>query len=258
MKQREKKKDVIKKSPKENEERFKLFSNAINEVIYDWDLVSKTSWVNEAYQKLFGYSDGQADFDEWFKKVHPEDKKLVKTCIDETIEGKQQGSSCEYRFQRADGSYAYVLDRFFMVRNAAGKPVRIIGAILDITQRKQAEEALKRSEATLKSVLAAAPIDISLMSWDRKILWINSKKDSITGYALNDLGHDPRKVYISEEEYNRVGEVVYSKVWKGEVGETDTKWIHKDGRILDVHVSVAAIDPNDKSAGSSLYIGRYY
>jgi two-component system, cell cycle sensor histidine kinase and response regulator CckA len=234
---------------REKEERLNLYSTAVNEAVYDWDLISNTMWQNEACQSIFGYSIQEVTPDWWFEKVHPDDRERVKNSIKEKLVKGDRNWSCEFRFRRSDGNYILIFDRCFLAYNSTGKPVRIIGAAMDITQAKQAEEALKRSEATLRSILAAAPIDIALMNSERQFIWFNEKKISITNQTMSEINFNPKKVYTSEEEYKRVGEVVYSKVWKGEVGETDTKWVNKEGKVLDIHVSAAALDPNDKSAG---------
>ncbi|MFH0977164.1 MAG: PAS domain S-box protein [Spirochaetota bacterium] len=233
----------------ENEERFKVISRTINEMIYDWDLDSRTAWLSEAYQALFGYSENYVKYNWWFDKIHPDDRELVNSDITELFEGNKQKMSFEYRFLKADGSYAYILDSAFLLRDIKGNPSRIIGAMMDITGLKQAENALRRSEATLRSIISTAPVGISLLSKDRKLLWVNDRNATIAGFTLKELSKDVRQMYLNEEEYIRVGEVIYNEVWKGNIGETDTKWIHKDGRVLDIHLSVAAIDPNDRSAG---------
>jgi diguanylate cyclase (GGDEF)-like protein/PAS domain S-box-containing protein len=134
-----------------------------------------------------------------------------------------------------------------------GKDGRRYGRVLtfrDITERKRAEEALRRSEATLRSVFAASPVGISLVTGDRVASWTNGGMTAITGYSTGearDLG--PRAAYLSDEEFARVYECVYGEIKQGRVGATDTKWLHKDGRVLDVHISAAAIDPKDLSAG---------
>jgi two-component system, sensor histidine kinase and response regulator len=111
-------------------------------------------------------------------------------------------------------------------------------------------EALRRSESTLKSVFAASPVGIHIISMERKIQWMNDRMTAITGYRLEDIKDgNPRTFYSTEEEFTRVGERVFKRVLRGDTMEIETQWVRKDGQTRDIHLSVAPIDPNDASAG---------
>ena len=116
--------------------------------------------------------------------------------------------------------------------------------------RKEAEEAVKRSEATLKSVLSASPVGIALCRNDRTVDWINDRLTAMTGYALEEVkGKVPAFLYASSDEFHRIEEELFSPIRLGAVGTAETKWIRKDGTLHDVHVRGAAIDSQDMSAG---------
>ncbi|MDD5168759.1 MAG: PAS domain S-box protein [Syntrophales bacterium] len=120
----------------------------------------------------------------------------------------------------------------------------------NISDRKQIEEALRRSEATLKSVFATAPVGLALASFERQIRWVNEGLAAIAGYKPEDLeGKHARILYPSDEEFVRITDIVYGAVRQGRIGATDSKWIRTDGEIRDVHVSAAAADQDDPSAG---------
>jgi two-component system sensor histidine kinase/response regulator len=118
------------------------------------------------------------------------------------------------------------------------------------TELTAANEALRRSESTLESVFSASPAGILLVTSERTISWMNERMVSITGYTLEDLqDKGPRIFYASEEEFTRMGELVFQRVLQGNSMEADTEWIRKDGAIRDIHLSVAPIDPGDASLG---------
>ena len=122
-------------------ERYRLAARATTDVIWDWDLRSNTILWNEALQDAYGWSPRQVDpaGDWWLASIHPEDRERVDRGIHAVIDGKGTSWTDEYRFQRADGGYADVLDRGYVIRDSDGQAVRMIGAMLDLTERKRAE-----------------------------------------------------------------------------------------------------------------------
>jgi PAS domain S-box-containing protein len=132
--------DALRKS----EERFRLVARAANDAVWDWDLLTDQVWHGEGYQTLFGYPGNVVlpGMEWWKDNIHPEDRERVTTGIRAVIDRGGQFWSDEYRFRRADGTTAYVFDRGYVLRDAGGQPLRMIGAINDMTERKRAEEAL--------------------------------------------------------------------------------------------------------------------
>jgi len=131
-----------------SEQRYRLVSRATNDVIWDWDIVNQRLEWNECAQTLFGYTaDDVGSYPLWWDEhLHPDDRERASAGVLAVIESGGQFWSGEYRFRRADQTYAHVLDRGYIVRDEAGRPVRMIGAMQNITARKRAEEALQASE----------------------------------------------------------------------------------------------------------------
>jgi diguanylate cyclase (GGDEF)-like protein/PAS domain S-box-containing protein len=140
---------------KESEERFKIVASAANDAVWDWDLVADTVSWNEGIRILFGYSEHEGERAWWSARIHPEDRERILSEIDSLIASSRRFWSGEYRFLRAEGSYAYVLDRGYVIRDERGKPVRMIGAMLDLSERNRAEQALKDSEERYRSLVTA-------------------------------------------------------------------------------------------------------
>lgn len=148
--ERKKSEEAIRKS----EERFHLIARATNDVIWDWDLVANNLWWNESFKTIFGYRVDEIEpgIESWTSRIHPEDKERVLRDTHAVIERGGRFWSAEYRFRRADGSYATILDRGYVVHVQDGKPVRMIGAMIDITERKRAEDALTEYAKRLRSL----------------------------------------------------------------------------------------------------------
>ena len=149
-----------------SEERFQLAARATNDVIWDLDLASDRLTWGDGFQAMFGDDPRHTEhtFDSWLERVHPEDRDRVVSTHQATLEREREFWSGEYRFRRADGSYADVYDRLYLIRDAAGTPARLVGALMDVSDRKRAEEALKESEARLRLALDAA--HMGSWNWD--------------------------------------------------------------------------------------------
>jgi PAS domain S-box-containing protein len=116
-------------------------------------------------------------------------------------------------------------------------------------ERQRAEEALLASEATLSSILRAAPIGIGLVT-HRVFGWTNEHLSGMTGYARGELlGQSARMLYESDAEFNRVGQVKYSRRKQQGAGSLKTRWRHRDGKIIEVFLSSTPIDPLNLDAG---------
>ncbi len=129
---------------RESELRYRLVGQAANDAIWDWDLVTnRVSW-NDGLRARFGYTPEQVGPDAtwWYEAIHPDERERVVHEIHAAIDGGEELWQDEYRFRRADGSYAEVFDRGRVVREA-GRPVRMVGSMLDLTARKRAERTAR-------------------------------------------------------------------------------------------------------------------
>jgi PAS domain S-box-containing protein len=116
-------------------------------------VTDEARWTN-ALQPLFGYQEGDVGLDAawWYDHIQAEDRERVVSGIQALINSGKQFWSDEYRFRRRDGSSAYILDRGYVLHDVTGKPVRMVGAMIDLTARKRAEEERERLVAELQHV----------------------------------------------------------------------------------------------------------
>ncbi|MEL6458915.1 MAG: PAS domain-containing protein [Cyanobacteria bacterium J06621_15] len=132
---------------RQSEQRFQLLARATNDAVWDWNLLTDKMWWNDSIQSLFGYAAQSVEdnTDWWHKRIHPEDRRRIVADIQTVVESAQPFWSNEYRFLKADGSYAHIFERGYVVRDDADEqPVRMIGAMMDITERKRVQEQLIR------------------------------------------------------------------------------------------------------------------
>ncbi|MEA2569700.1 MAG: hypothetical protein QOI24_1701 [Acidobacteriota bacterium] len=188
--------DRAEKSLLESDERFSAASRATNDVMWDWDLKDNTIWFNEALQTHFGYSSwGTVTISRWVDAIHPEDVTGVLDNVLAMFESDGQAWSREYRFLRGDGkSYAHVLDRGFLMRDAGGKATRMVGAMLDLTETKRAEAELRAMNVQLEQlgrknelILNAAADGIVGLDLEGRASFINRAAAEMLGVTMDDL-----------------------------------------------------------------------
>jgi PAS domain S-box-containing protein len=170
---------LYEESLRKSEERFQLAAKASNDVIYDWDLSIKEGWFSDNYKKVFGFSNTRVKFDVWKKNIHPDDVENAVALTDSIIFKGGTNWTCEYRFKRANGSYAYVIDRGFVIRDNKGLPARLIGSIIDFTERKWAEENLRKSEEHYRTLLNAIPDMMFRLDGNGRFIDFHAENESI-------------------------------------------------------------------------------
>jgi PAS domain S-box-containing protein len=140
---------------RETEERLRLAGRATNDAIWDWDLARDHVVWNEALRTKYGHDlpGGLSDGGWWLDHIHPDDRARIDASIHAVIDGTGTDWADDYRFRRADGGYADLHDRGYVLRDAEGGAVRMLGAMLDQTERKQAQRALELAKERLEQTV---------------------------------------------------------------------------------------------------------
>jgi PAS domain S-box-containing protein len=172
---------------------IRLAMLAANDALWDWDIASQVLHWNLSVQTLFGYAPHEIEpvITWWHEHLHPEDRERVIRGIDGVIARGEQKWEDEYRFRRRDGTFAYVVDRAFAVRDATGKTVRMVGAMQDISQRKHAEhdagQAFLRAEKDKRTAEIYSRLGLAFASeLDREKLVqrVTDEATELTGAAF--------------------------------------------------------------------------
>ncbi len=127
---------------RESDERFRIVARATSDLVWDWDLITNVVSWSDNLHALFGYSMKTTPIEWWEEVMHPDDRARVSEGIQSLIAIGDENWADEYRMKRADGTYANVYDRGVVIHDAVGKPVRMIGAIMDITERRELQARL--------------------------------------------------------------------------------------------------------------------
>lgn len=131
-----------------SEERFRLVADGASDVIWDFDFVADKIWWSEHMARRYGHDVEAAarHSDFWLAHIHPDDRARVKATVDAAVREGARGWNSAYRFMRADGGVAHVMDRAFILRDAAGAPLRMLGNMTDVTERIEMETRLRESQ----------------------------------------------------------------------------------------------------------------
>ena len=182
----------IEEDLKKSNQRYEYATLATSDVVWETDLVENTIFISKNFTSIFGHEIlGVMPIKNsiWRQYVHPDDVLNVLKSEAEVIKGNGDKWECEYRFMKANGEYAIVLDRGFALKDESGNVVKMIGAMQDITLRKREEERIKLFETVIENTTEAIIIRnaIRLEAGGFPILYVNKAFEDMTGYDLEEV-----------------------------------------------------------------------
>jgi diguanylate cyclase (GGDEF)-like protein/PAS domain S-box-containing protein len=222
--------------PSESESRYRTLVERIPLVTYTAapDEVSSTLYVSPQIEQLLGFppEDFLADPELFAKQIHPEDRERVLEEIHRSHAGGQPFRS-EYRMLRRDGRVVWVHDEAYELHDEDGKPLGLQGITQDITDRKQAEKALKESEQRFKSSFRDASIGMALVGLDGRFLQVNRSLCRIVGYPEEELLEKTFQQLTYPDDLEADLEYV-GRMLAGEIRtyQMEKRYFHKDGHVV--------------------------
>lgn len=189
---------------RESEKRFRMLASLAPVGIFLTAANGETIFVNQAWTRMSGLTLEQARGNEWASAMHPDDRERV---LQGWAEANRRGvveSNAEYRFVRQDGSVVWVQGNAVQLRDEAGQPAGYLGTIVDVTERKIAEEKLRAQEAQLRLISLNAPIMLAHCSRAGRFLFVNR------AYAER-FGSEPEKM-IGRSVAEVIGAPAYEAV----------------------------------------------
>ncbi len=182
----------IEEALKKSNERYEFATLATSDVIWETDLENNTLFLSNNFTLVFGHKvNGIQPLENniWRQNVHSDDLIRIQQSEAEIIKSGQDRWQGEYRLKKSDGTYAQIFDRSFAIKNEEGKVVRLIGAMEDITLKRQEEEKLKLFETVILNTTEAIIIRETKKS-NKSILpivYVNDAFTKMTGYHLNEI-----------------------------------------------------------------------
>lgn len=230
------------------QQRFDLVTRATNDAIWDLNLRTHQIRWSEGIQGLLDDSADEMGSDEsgWYERIHPEDRGRVVSGIQAAIERKEHFWNDEYRIRRREGRYIHVFCRAYLIFNGKGEPARMIGAMMDVTRRKKAEEALQQSEKRFRAIFDHALIGIVCIHTDRKLIEGNPVFYEMLGYSAGELANNDFTQWTHPDDI-AAGIVLFDALVKGqrESYQIEKRYIRKDGAIVWVCKTVSLVGDRD-------------
>jgi len=158
-----------------SEERYALVSRASSDGLYDWDLASDELFVSDRLNHLFAFDEIGVFSRHWANRVHADDLEHYIGSIRQHFKGISDHLLCEYRIIGKDGKYHWVRDQAICVRGEQKRAIRLVGAVRDITEEKEAEEKLDLAHARFSDAIEAISSGFALFDAEDKLVVCNSK-----------------------------------------------------------------------------------
>jgi two-component system CheB/CheR fusion protein len=200
-------------------------------VWWEWDLVGETLNTHTGGQSIFGYAGAMVTTTsaEWHNLIHAEDLARVKQSLENCLHGDVARWECQHRFLTRDGQWRWVVNKGKVAaRDAAGRPVRMLGTTQDVHERCLAEQEIKK----LNMALERGPVMVMITDLDGSIEYVNQHFTDVTGYTGAEvIGQNPRILRAAEQS-----DATFRDLWialkKGETWQGELFNRRKDGRTF--------------------------
>lgn len=237
------------------EERFRLAAEQTGHLIYDWNIRDNVQTWDGAIPQLTGYS--REEFRNlsnaaWAEMIHPDDREKALRLLDEA---RATGTRyhAEYRYRRKDGSYLLMEDTGAFLRDADGKVYRMVGAMRDVTEIREAAKARERQVAMFREVIDNALDAITIVGPDGNYRYQNRTAWEISGYSPDDPGEVNAFQHIHPEDLESVRGIFTKGLQTGEPMSATFRYRKKDGSWQWLEVSGISMLSNPLVQGVILF-----
>jgi PAS domain S-box-containing protein len=222
---------------RQSEERLTLAFAGAQEGVWDWNLETGAVVYSSRWKEMLGYEPDEiaADVSAWEQLLHPEDRSIARALFDAVHHG-QNTYEGELRLRHKRGHFITVLTRGLPIRGEDGRPVRIVGTHLDVTERKRTEMSLRESEERLR--LAFAGAQEGIWDWDLETgsVVYSSRWKQMLGYSDEEIEpHISAWERLVHPEDRTAADRAHDSAFKGQqTYESEFRLRHKDGHYVHV------------------------
>ena len=236
------------------EERFRYALIATHDLIWEWDVQAGTVWSNRVHSHERLLPETAEQMEKLVAFIHPDDQLRVTSGIREMLVSAATTSTLEYRIAAAGGAWRHVVDRHVILRDDTGQPVRVIGAVMDITEQKLAEEERNRLARRNALLLDSVGEGICGLDTHGRILFANASATRLLGRTTEDLLgrtlHQSAHHSRSDGSPMPVGECPILRA--AELGNTwayETVFWRADGTSFPAEIDCAPVIDDGRHAG---------
>ncbi len=251
---------LLKLSLEESNQRYQYVTKATFDAVWDWDLTTNKNYWGEGFERTFGYNLAEinAESDFWSNHIHPDDFDDVVNGIQKSIMSRATNWNNEYRFQKADGSYAFVMDKCIIIRDKNGKAVRLVGAMQDISEKKTLQQLLDKANRLAKIGSWEIDVPSGTVYWSDITKEIRETGPDYEPTLQDGIGHF-KEGYSRDTIAARVKQSIeFGKSWQEDLQiythKGNLKWIRttgkaemKDGKCIKIYGSFQDIDESKKA-----------
>lgn len=231
---------------RESERRLDLAVKGGDLGLWDWGIKNRTMVVNDRWLEMLGYSPAEitVTVSNWFDFVHPDDVEPVRMAIIRFLRSREVQYQAEFRMRAKEGGWRWILARGRVVeRDENNKPVRAAGTHLDITERKQAEHALRDSEERFRQVVASISDHLYFTEMQADGGCINRY---VSPNIENIIGYSPEKIHadwnfwlthLIHPDDRELAKAQLAMLAAGVASEMEYRMLHRDGSVVWVRDS---------------------
>lgn len=246
---------------KASEERLQLAVEGARLGLWDFEVATGLSSYSEGWKRMLGYGDDlTGTFEEWNTLVHPDDRERLEStawCHLRKTSRPSTPYEVEFRLRHKDGSWRWILSRAKVLLDDEGRALRMIGAHVDITERKRTEEALRESEARYRILFDNAPDAAAVVDADLRVLMVNERAAALFGFdapeeMIGRSGFD----FIAPEELAHLRSDLARVLAGG--GPSMAEWtvVSRTGERCTVEAMIAAVPDREGQPRTLLAVGR--
>jgi len=213
---------------RESEQQMALATEAANLGIWIRDLTRNEIWASNRWRVLFGFTPAERlNLDKFLQRLHPDDREIFQQAVAKATSGDGRYEA-EFRVVMPDGRLRWIASRGRVELNRAGKPVRVRGVSMDITERKRTEEASRNEHELMAAMFNSVPGLLYLYTEDGQIVRWNKQHEEMTGFTAEELLNRRAGDWYDEEDritFDRAIRTIFSEGY----AEAEMKLIHKNG-----------------------------
>lgn len=193
---------------REAEERWNFALEGSRDGVWDWNVKTNEVFFSHRWKTMLGFTEDELEnrFEVWSSRVHPDDIDQALDAIQKHLRGETPDYRVEHRVQAKDGSYRWILARGHVVtRDQAGAPTRMVGTNTDITERKQAEQALQSAKEFAEELIQTANAMVVGLDLAGNFTIFNRAAEDITGYTFEELkGRNCWEILVPRDRFPEV------------------------------------------------------